>query len=120
MDALSPPAPNRGYTDADQRRLLSNSSGQKPKPQPLPGSNKSRSVKHAAVYRRGDQMPNSAQRSQVVHAGLRVADTCASVTERFHLLHDRRFRSRVDRGFPRFARVADLSWVGARVFLKEM
>ena len=36
----------------------SNSSGQQPKPQPLPGSNKSRSVKHAAVYRRGDQIPN--------------------------------------------------------------
>ena len=35
----------------------SNSSGQKPKPQPLPGSNKSRGVKHAAVYR-GDQIPN--------------------------------------------------------------
>ena len=33
------------------------SSGQKPTPQPLPGSNKSRNVKHAAVYR-GDQIPN--------------------------------------------------------------
>jgi hypothetical protein len=34
------------------------SSGQKPKPQPLPGSNKSRNVKHARVYSdaRNDQV----------------------------------------------------------------
>ena len=42
-----------------------NSSGQKPKPQPLPGSDKTRRVKHAAVYRRGDQIPNQPPRSQV-------------------------------------------------------
>ena len=40
----------------------SNSSGQKPKPQPLPGSNKSRNVKHAAVYR-GDQVQPSGPKS---------------------------------------------------------
>jgi hypothetical protein len=34
-----------------------NSSGERKKPAPLPGSNKSRNVKHAAVYR-GDQIPN--------------------------------------------------------------
>jgi hypothetical protein len=32
-----------------------NSSGERKKPAPLPGSNKSRGVKHAAVYR-GDQV----------------------------------------------------------------
>jgi hypothetical protein len=39
----------------------SNSSGQKPKPQPLPGSNKSRNVKHARVYSdaRNDQVQPS-------------------------------------------------------------
>jgi hypothetical protein len=42
-----------------------NSSGQKPKPQPLPGSDKNRRVKHTNPYgpsiygdRRGDQIPN--------------------------------------------------------------
>jgi hypothetical protein len=40
-----------------------NSSGKQQKPQPLPGSDKSRSVKHAAVYRRGDQVQPSGPKS---------------------------------------------------------
>lgn len=57
--AIRPAQPEKAQLTMPIREICSpNSSGQKPKPQPLPGSDKTRRVKHAAVYRRGDQIPD--------------------------------------------------------------